>query len=272
MIFAGIDAGSRAIKVALLDETSHVIGTGVQDQGVEQVELASGLLNRVLQEHGYTRSDVGGSVATGYGRDALLFANTTITEITCQAQGVCYSMPEARTIIDIGGQDSKVIRLEAEGHVRDFVMNDRCAAGTGRFLEVVSQRLNVALSEIGSITQRVDAPAFISSMCVVFAETEIIGLMSRGVPREQILAGVQKAMSARVASMAGRSAARPVVFTGGVAMIPGMDAHLSNALGHTVLIAPFPQMTAALGAAILAVKRFLSKGLQETITAISQNQ
>jgi predicted CoA-substrate-specific enzyme activase len=169
---------------------------------------------------------------------------------------VCHLVPEAKTIIDIGGQDSKLLRLDGDGKVCDFAMNDRCAAGTGRFLEVVAQRLDVELDALGNLASKSQNPAAISSMCVVFAETEIIGLLADGKAREDIVAGVQAAIANRIVSMAGRNIELLVIFTGGVAMISGMDAALEAALGKSITISPDPQMTGALGAAIMASSRF----------------
>ena len=256
MICAGIDAGSRTIKVVLLDlHTLEVLGAGVADQGVEQDALAQQLLEKLLAERGLRREDMGRSVATGYGRRLVGIADETITEITCQAWGVRHRVPQAATVIDIGGQDSKLLRLAADGGVRDFVMNDRCAAGTGRFLEVLATRLAVRLMCLGDMARESRSPAVISSMCVVFAETEIVGLLASGAAPADIVAGVQASMATRVAAMAGRSIAQPVVFTGGVALVPGMEAALANALGCPVTVAPQPQMTGALGAALLAARK-----------------
>jgi len=255
MICAGIDAGSRTIKVVLLDaDTSRVIGAGVTDQGVRQTELAMELLDRVRGEAGVKREQVGSTIATGYGRDALDIARTTITEITCHARGVRECAPHVRTIIDIGGQDSKLVRLTDEGHVHDFAINDRCAAGTGRFLEVVASRLEVGLQDLGEMAAHAASPAAISSMCVVFAETEIVGLLASGVTPENIVAGVQSAIATRIASMAGRRLEPPIMFTGGVAMVPGMDKALEAALGCSVTTAETPQITGAHGAALLAAE------------------
>jgi len=255
MICAGVDAGSRAIKVVLLDSESHaVIGSRVTDQGVKQEALALGLLEESLEEAGLNRGDVSRIVATGYGRHVLGFANDTVTEITCHARGVYHLAPEAKTVVDIGGQDSKLIRLDGDGAVRDFVMNDRCAAGTGCFLEMVARKLELTLDQLGDLAGRSADPAVISSMCVVFAETEIIGLLAANARPEDIVAGVQKAIVTRVSAMAGRMTEPPTVFTGGVAMIPGMDAALQSVLGHRVTTAPDPQTTGALGAALLAAR------------------
>ena len=257
MIYVGIDAGSRAIKIVLIDsENMQVIAKGLTDQGVRQDKLTSELFENVLADNSINREDVSAIVATGYGRAAVSIADTTITEITCHAAGVSRLMPHAKTIIDIGGQDSKLMRLDGDGKVRDFAMNDRCAAGTGRFLEVVAQRLGVELDSLGKLAAESQSPAAISSMCVVFAETEITGLLAVGKAREDIVAGVQAAIANRIVSMAGRNIDLPVIFTGGVAMVSGMDAALETALGKSVTVSPDPQMTGALGAAILASKRF----------------
>jgi len=255
MICAGIDAGSRAIKIVLFDpETRTVVQCGLADQGPDQDVRAQALLETLLAQANRTRVDIARTVATGYARAIVRGADTTITEITCHARGVHHVAPEARTVIEIGGQDSKLLHLDSHGAVRDFSMNDRCAAGTGRFLEVVVQRLEVPLAALGEIVGGGCSPAPISSMCVVFAETEIIGLMASGRPHADILAGVQAAIASRIASMVGRKAAAPVVFTGGVALVPGMDRALSAALEQPVSVVPDPQMTGALGAALLAAE------------------
>ena len=260
MICAGIDAGSRAIKIVLLDaDRREVIASAVTDQGVEQDALAAQLFDDLVDEHGIPREHLAGIVATGYGRNIVSLADTTITEITCHAEGVRHEVPDAATVFDIGGQDSKVLHIRKAGGVRDFAMNDRCAAGTGRFLEVVASRLGVALDSLGALADRSQDPAAISSMCVVFAETEIVGLLAGGTAPEDIVAGVQTSIASRAAAMAGRNVAPPVLLTGGVAMIPGMDAALSAALGHPVSVAPRPQMTGALGAALLAARQLKAR-------------
>lgn len=253
MIHAGIDAGSRTIKVVLLDEGSRkVVASGVADQGVKQAALAERLLNKVLKKARVSRRNVRRIVATGYGRDAVSFADKTITEISCHACGVLEQRRDARTVIDIGGQDSKVLRLGASGKVHDFVMNDRCAAGTGRFLEVVAAWLGVRLGDLGSLAARARKPAAISSTCVVFAETEIIGLLASGAAPADIVAGVLMSMATRIASMSGRNVTDPIIFTGGAAMVPGLAKALEVAIGHRIHVARHPQLTGALGAAILA--------------------
>lgn len=254
MITAGIDAGSRAIKIVLFDtKRQTVLDSSVGDQGVHQRDHAKQLYDQLLKKNNLSDESVTARVATGYGRHALDFCQTRITEISCHTAGVRYHLPNTSTIIDIGGQDSKLIRLDENGKVRDFVMNDRCAAGTGRFLEVVSQRLDVPLESLGAAAEKSRQPAHISSMCVVFAETEIIGLLADGQSTENIIAGVQKSVAKRLVSMAGNDIGSPVIFTGGVAMISGMQQALETLLAQPVTICPTPQLTGALGAAILAV-------------------
>ncbi|MEI6034128.1 MAG: acyl-CoA dehydratase activase [Verrucomicrobiae bacterium] len=255
MITAGIDAGSRTIKAVLWDsEKSAVVNSGAIDQGVEQRRLAGELVERLLSELGAGRPPIARTVATGYGRNLIDFADARITEITCHAAGVALVAPSTRTIIEIGGQDNKVIRLDESGTVCDFDMNDRCAAGTGRFLEVVATRLGVQLDELGLLVQQSRCPTPISSMCAVFAETEIVGLLAGGRHPADIVAGVQAAISLRVSSMAGRNVVCPICFTGGVALVPGMAKALQSALGHPVAVAPHPLLTGALGAALLALE------------------
>ena len=253
MICVGVDAGSRTIKIVLLDSDSRsVIAKAVTDQGTEQDRLTSKLFKKLLKDNNIDTKKISRIIATGYGRNIVSIADMTITEITCHAVGVRKLVPNAGTIIDIGGQDSKLLRLDENGRVRDFVMNDRCAAGTGRFLEVVAQRLDIDLDSLGEMAAKSHNPAAISSMCVVFAETEIISLLAAGKAAEDIVAGVQAAIASRTIAMAGRNADPPIIFTGGVAMVPGMDSALQSALKQDITISPDPQMTGALGAAILA--------------------
>jgi predicted CoA-substrate-specific enzyme activase len=224
---------------------------------VEQARLAGELFAQTLRDASLERAQIAAVVATGYGRAAVNFADTTVTEITCHAQGVHYLVPTARTIIEIGGQDSKLICLDDGGRVRDFCMNDRCAAGSGRFLEIVAARLGVVLDTLGHLSRASIRPALISNMCVVFAETEIIGLLAQGTAASDIAAGVQNAIATRVAAMAGRVVIPPVYFTGGVALQSGMVQALAQALSQPVSIAPTPQFTGALGAALAAIQRVL---------------
>lgn len=255
-LFAGIDAGSRAIKIAIYDAANgRILATGTCDQGIDQAARADALLAEILASQNLDRAAIAATVATGYGRHAVAGANETITEITCHATGVHDLHPQAQVLVDIGGQDSKFIHLDENGLVTDFAMNDRCAAGTGRFLEVVASRLDVPVGELGETAKTADRPAVISSMCVVFAESEMIGLLAAGERPANIVAGVCQSIANRVAAMAGRIPEGEIVFTGGVARIAGMDTALSAALRHHVTLASEPLMTGAIGAAILAARR-----------------
>jgi (R)-2-hydroxyacyl-CoA dehydratese activating ATPase len=252
-IVAGIDAGSRMTKIVLWDvDHCTMLHHGVIEQGVQQRRIAWDLYVHLLAGKGLRANQVSRTFATGYGRALIDFADTTITEITCHARGVRQVAPEARTVIEIGGQDSKLIRLDVTHGVRDFTMNDRCAAGTGRFLEMVAVRLGISLDDLGALISESHAPASISSTCVVFAETEIIGLLANGTSGAELAAGVQLSVATRVAAMAGRGVEAPIWFTGGVALVPGMAAALGRALGQPVSTCPQPLLTGALGAALLA--------------------
>ncbi len=256
MITVGIDAGSRAIKVVLFDHPrAQLLASGLSDQGVRQEYLAAELFDSLLGKAGLGRQQVSCVIATGYGRNAIGFADTTITEITCHARGVHFLVPEARTIIEIGGQDSKVIALEPDGLVRDFAMNDRCAAGTGRFLEMLASRVGLGWAQLAELGRQSKSPVPINSTCVVFAESELIGLLAEGKPLPDIVAGIQNSMAHRVSSLAGRFVSPPVYFTGGVALQSGMDRALGVALACPVSVAPHPQFTGALGAALLGAER-----------------
>lgn len=256
MIYAGIDAGSRAIKIVILDgDTREIMASGIMDQGINTNDLVSDLFMTMLHEIGLTRGDIAGVVATGYARNIIDAADSTVTEITCHARGVRHLAPDVRTIVEIGGQDSKLLKLDENGTLYDFVMNDRCAAGTGRFLEIVASRFDIDIRRLGEMAVGSLKPAPISSMCVVFAETEIIGLLSSGVSPEDIVAGVQDSVASRVAAMAGRRTEQPIVFTGGVALVDGMGKALEKSFGKPVRIVSSPQMTGALGAAIIASEK-----------------
>lgn len=256
MITAGIDAGSRAIKAVVYDTDSRaVLAAHRLDQGVRQKELAEQALAETIGRAGVERAAVRAIIATGYARNLVASAGTTITEITCHGRGVAHHRPDARTVVEIGGQDSKLLRLDGAGKVRDFAMNDRCAAGTGRFLEMVAQRLETPLSQLGALARASQSPAAISSMCVVFAESEIIGLLADGAPAEDVVAGVQQAIAHRVAALAGGRIDEPVLLTGGVARVAGMAEALEEALGRAIELCPQPDYTGALGAAIIAAER-----------------
>jgi predicted CoA-substrate-specific enzyme activase len=207
----------------------------------------------VLEKANLVFENLKGVVSTGYGRHSIRFANKALSEITCHAKGVYFLIPQARLIIDIGCQDSKIIRINEEGNVTDFVMNDKCAAGTGRFLEVMAGVLGLKIDELGAASLKSKNPSEISSTCTVFAESEVISLRAHGLSREDLVAGIHKSIAKRVAYMASnRKYDRKVVFTGGVSKNLGVIRALEEQIGQKIFVPKEPQLTGALGAALLA--------------------
>jgi predicted CoA-substrate-specific enzyme activase len=249
--FAGIDIGSTMTKAVILQK--GIIASVIGPTGPEHRRLANKVMEEVLGKAGLPFHSITYVVSTGYGRINVPFADKQVTEITCHAKGVASLFPEARTIIDIGGQDSKVIGVREDGTVRDFVMNDKCAAGTGRFLEVMATVLGLAIEEMGAISLTSKEPCSISSTCTIFAETEMVSLRADGRNREDIVAGIHRAVASRVAIM-GKTVGykAQVVFTGGVAKNPGVKSALEAGIGLPILIPEEPQIVGALGAALLA--------------------
>ena len=195
-------------------------------------------------------------ISTGYGRRAVKCANEAVTEISCHARGVNLLKPEAKTVIDIGGQDSKVIEIEGKGNIGNFVMNDKCAAGTGRFLEVMAKVLSSDINDIGTISLNGHHPCQISNTCTVFAESEIVTLRADGESKEDIFAGIHAAMAHRIAIMGGSVGfKRQIVLTGGVAQNVGMQKAIEEKIGIEILVPEKPQIIGALGAAIIARER-----------------
>ncbi len=256
-MYLGIDSGSTSTKLVLVGADGKVLGRRVAATGLHGDAVAQRLWAELSAAAGVTAGELAGAVATGYGRRAMSLATRTVTEITCHAVGVHASRPEARLVIDIGGQDSKVIRLSPGGQVEDFAMNDKCAAGTGRFLDVLAARFEMTVEELGrfggAAGETSSEPIEINSTCTVFAETEVIGLLGEGRPRGAIIAGVHLALARRVAALAEQMGSTgPVAFSGGVALNPAMVTMLVRYLGRPVVVAEEPQFTAALGAALLA--------------------
>lgn len=254
MIVAGIDVGSVNTKLVVLDrQTGRTICTLVEPTGPRPRETAARLQERCRAEHPELADRIGMVVATGYARNTVCAATRTITEIKAAALGIRFLYPECRTIVDIGGQDSKVLVLDENGRVRDFVMNDRCAAGTGQFLSVMARTLAVPLADFGRLALDSQRPVPISSLCVVMAESEILSLLAADTPVGDIIAGLHAALARRVANMAARLHVEPpVVFTGGVAQNPAMRAELESAFGLAVTAAEQPLLSAALGAALFS--------------------
>lgn len=251
MITAGIDAGAATTKAVLLCDR-EILGYRVADTGFDFSTTARDLYSALVADAGIAPREISGTCATGYGRNLISGATKSVSEITAQARGVAFFFPEVRGIIDVGGQDAKVI-VVTDGRVSDFLMNDRCAAGTGKFLEHTARALEVTVGDLAALAMASRQPARISSMCTVFAESEVISLRARGISREDIAAGLIDAIAGRVLVMAGRMGFRShIAFVGGVAKNAAMRAALEKSLGIALFVPPEPQITAALGAAILA--------------------
>lgn len=254
MYIAGIDVGSANTKVIIYEpEQDRIAATAVSRTGMQPRQAAARTLTAALQQAQLNQNDLHRIVATGYARHSVNFAHATVTEITATARGIRHWHPDCRTIIDIGGQDSKVISLNREGQIQDFVMNDRCAAGTGSFLEFIARALDIPIEQFGELSARSQKPVTISSLCVVMAETEILSMVAADTPAEDIIAGLHLALASRIAAMAARLAIAPeIIFTGGTAMNSGMQTALSRTLSLPVQTARFPLLAAALGAALSA--------------------
>jgi len=249
---AGIDIGSITAKAAIV-ENGKIIGTKIIFTGYNAEAAGVRVYEELLAESGLDTSSIDKIVATGYGRNSVAFADKTFTEIMAHAAGAYLLNPKIRTIIDIGGQDSKAMALDEKGKVKNFVMNDKCAAGTGRFLEVMARALEVNLDEFGAMSLQSKLPSKISSLCTVFAESEVISLIARGEKRPDIIAGIHESIAARVSSMLARvGVTEPVMITGGVARNKGVVDALTRKLGVKIEVSSYAQVNGAIGAAVLA--------------------
>lgn len=255
LIVAGIDVGSLTAEAVVLDDSGRILGASIMSTGANAGRAGRECLEKALSQCGRTAEELSVVVATGYGRVSIDFATSRITEITCHARGARHFFPHARTVIDIGGQDSKVIAIGKDGRVTDFVMNDKCAAGTGRFLEVMAKALELTVEELGPLGLKAQAAAVISSMCTVFAESEVVSLVAEGRPREEIVRGIHEAIAERTLALARRVGVKePVVMTGGVAKNQGVVQSLESRLHTKILIPPEPQIAGAVGAGLTALR------------------
>jgi len=255
MITVGIDVGSITAKAAVLKD-GEVIADRVISTGYNAQNAGKNIFELIIQDAGIDPSSIDTILATGYGRKSVAIADRAVTEITCHAAGANYLNPAVRTVIDIGGQDSKAIAVDETGRAKNFAMNDKCAAGTGRFLEVMARALEVDLDRFGEFALMADQPAKISSLCTVFAESEVISLIAKGEKRENIIAGIHESIAARVVAMANRiGLVAPIVMTGGVAKNIGVVYALERKIGQKIEVSPKAQVTGAIGAALLAQSR-----------------
>lgn len=252
MISIGIDAGSATTKAVLINDDKDIIHI-IRPTGFDFISAAEMAYEDVLCLAGIDKKDVAHVYSTGYGRNSIKFAEKAISEITTHSMGVYHLYPDVEGIIDIGGQDSKVIAINS-GKITDFLMNDKCAAGTGKFLEYTARALEVSIQELGTLAFASKTPAGITSMCTVFAESEVISLRAKGVPKEDIAAGLTESIARRVAVMARQLGLKQnVAFVGGVAKNAGIKTALEKELGTSLYVPSEPQITGALGAALYGI-------------------
>jgi (R)-2-hydroxyacyl-CoA dehydratese activating ATPase len=251
---AGVDVGSTQAKSVILDETGQIAGYGLLDVELNMGTVAQEVFVRAVADAGLTPADIAFTVATGYGRSRVTFGDAQVTEISCHARGAVAEFPGTRTVIDIGGQDTKAIRTGDSGEVVDFAMNDKCAAGTGRFLGAASFALELPLAELGPLAMKATAPVKITTTCTVFAESEIIGHLAKGHRPEDVLAGMHHSIATRCASLVRRVGLTPeVTFTGGVSRNEAMVAMLQEVLAAPLNVSARGHYMGAIGAAFYAL-------------------
>jgi len=248
--FAGIDVGSTMTKALILNE--GIIASIIGPTGPEQRRLANKVMEEALKRADLSFQAITYIVSTGYGRINVPFADKQFTEITCHAKGIASLFPKAKTIIDIGGQDIKAIKIDATGRTIDFVMNDKCAAGSGRFIEVIADTLGVRLDKVGDLSLQSKNPAKISNICTIWAQQEVAASLAEGIPISDLLAGVHKSLADRISRMVNRlKVEEAVIVTGGGGKNKGLLKALSEQLGHEIQVPEEPLITGALGAALL---------------------
>ena len=254
MYSLGIDIGSTTSKGVILDENENIVGKELLVAGIG-TDGPARVTGKLFEKTGLSWEDLKITIATGYGRLHFEKADEQVSELSCHAIGTHYLLPEARTVIDIGGQDVKILSLDENGRLLNFIMNDKCAAGTGRFLDVMANILQIDVDDLGAYALRAEKPASISSTCTVFAESEVISQLANNVPRDEVIAGICESVANKTASLAKRITVKPeVAISGGVAKNAGVRKYLERNLGCEILHSEDAQFAGALGAAIYGVK------------------
>ncbi|MFR5242903.1 MAG: acyl-CoA dehydratase activase [Roseburia sp.] len=255
MFTMGIDIGSTSSKAVILEDGIRVAARKVIEAGIGS-EGPDRVFADALSEAGITREEITRVMATGYGRMTFPGADDQASELSCHGKGIHYLIPEARVVIDIGGQDAKVMQINERGALLNFVMNDKCAAGTGRFLDVMAGILSVQTSELAELAAKAEEPLSISSVCTVFAESEVISHLAAGATRSDVAAGIHQSVAKRVAGLGNRIGFRgPIAMSGGVALNAGVVRALEHELGKQIVTHPDAQLAGAYGAAILAFEK-----------------
>jgi predicted CoA-substrate-specific enzyme activase len=255
---SGVDVGSTQTKAVILDEARRIVGRSLIPTGANVVTAAQTAHDAALEQAGVLASDVGYVIGTGYGRYKVEFGDAQVTEICCHARGAAEMFPATRTVLDMGGQDTKAIRIAPGGDVLDFCMNDKCAAGTGRFLQSAAAALEIPLGELGQYARAGQRPVEITTTCTVFAESEVLSWLARGKKIEDILAGVHRSIAARSIALLRRvGIEEQITFTGGVTRNPAMVEVLSKLLETQLNVSEESHYMGALGAALFALERML---------------
>lgn len=256
--FAGIDVGSANAKCVIVGPDGDMAGYDVVPSGVGLVTAAGQVLDNALDKSGVSRNNIDSIFSTGYGRELVENKDRAVTEITCHGRGAVHLFPKTRLVIDIGGQDSKAIAMGDNGAVSAFEMNDKCAAGTGRFLDVMSRALEIELDRMGDVAMEAESAATVSSTCTVFAETEVVSLLAQGESPASIVAGLCNAVAQRVHGLAVRVGIQPeLTMTGGVSKNPAVVHAMEKILGMKANVPDEPLIAGALGAALLARSTFM---------------
>lgn len=260
MSFAvGVDVGSTQTKAIAVDEQGRIAGRAIIDTGANVVTAAEKSFLSALEQGGINEVEVGYVVGTGYGRYKVTFGDSQVTEISCHARGAVHMFPGTRTVLDMGGQDTKAIRIRPNGEVVDFCMNDKCAAGTGRFLQAAAFALEIPLAELGATALRAEKAVAISTTCTVFAESEVLSWLGRGKKIEDILLGVHRSIATRSIGLLRRvGVEEQVTFTGGVTRNQGMVQVLDEMLAIKMNVGRDSHYMGALGAALFALDRILN--------------
>lgn len=259
MLVCGIDVGSRNVSAVILDNNA-ILAHCIITSGEEGASIARRVIAEALAKTTFNFNDIKYTVATGCGRNSVPFANRQSTEVVCQAKGAFYLFPTARTVINLGAESSRVIRINNEGRALSFVKNDKCAAGSGLFLETMSQLLATPLELMGKLSLESDSFEEVSSICAVFAESEVISHIHRGIPKQHILAGVHKAVTSKVMELLGTAGVnKDVVLTGGIAKNPAIVHELEQKIGLNIIVPREPQIVGTLGAALIALETLQSR-------------
>jgi predicted CoA-substrate-specific enzyme activase len=255
---AGVDVGSTQTKAIVVDEGGQITGRAIIDTGANVVTAADKAYLAAVEQGRLSESEVGYIVGTGYGRYKVTFGDTQVTEISCHARGAVHMFPGTRTVLDMGGQDTKAIRVRPDGQVLDFCMNDKCAAGTGRFLQAAAFALDIPLADLGPTALRAEKAVAISTTCTVFAESEVLSWLGKGKKIEDILLGVHRSIATRSIGLLRRVGIdEQVTFTGGVTRNQGMVRVLDEMLGLHMNVSDDSHYMGALGAALFALDRIL---------------